>query len=204
MTTQRNETEHVASAIAALAGHAPDGFVLVAIDGPGGAGKSTLATAVAEALGGAERTTIVHVDDFYRPMAPEERLLLGPEEGYHRYFDWQRLRDQVLVPLVAGRAADYQRYDWATGAPAPDELRHVPRSGTVIVEGVFTARPELAAYYDLTVSVETPRDTCLHRQYARGHDHGPGNWVDRWRAAEEHYLTTTCLGDRADLTVKGC
>ncbi|TKA00508.1 uridine kinase [Actinacidiphila oryziradicis] len=200
VTTQQSQTEQVASAIAE---HAHDGFALVAIDGPGGAGKSTLATTLGEALGGAERTTIVRGDDFYRPMAPEERLLLSPEEGYHQYFDWQRLRDQVLIPLLAGQAADYQRYDWPTTALTTDELHHVPRSGTVIVEGVFTARPELANYYDLTVCVETPRDTCLHRQHARGHDHGPGNWIERWRAAEEHYLAATRLSARADLTVKG-
>jgi len=30
-------------------------------------------------------------------------------------------------------------------------LHHISRSGVVIVEGVYTARPELAGYYDLTV-----------------------------------------------------
>jgi hypothetical protein len=36
-----------------------------------------------------------------------------------------------------------------------------------------------------------------------GHDHGPGNWNERSRAAEEHYLGVTYLGARLDLTVKG-
>jgi uridine kinase len=179
------------------------GFALVSIDGPGGSGKSTLAAELARNLGGPAPVTLVEGDDFYRPRPAGQRLLLSPEDGYHQYFDWQRLRDQVLIPLTSGTAARYQRYDWPAGALAAGELRHVPRSGVVIVEGVYTARPELAGYYDLTVWVDTPRETCLHRQGERGHDHGPGNWNERWRAAEEHYMAATQPASRLDLTVKG-
>lgn len=201
VTTHQRVADRVAAAIAE---RVVDGSALIAIDGPGGAGKTMLAEAVAEILGGPDQATVVHGDDFYRPMPPEERLLLGPQEGYHQYFDWQRLRDQVIVPLASGRAANYQRYDWATGALAPGEIHHVPRSGAVIVEGVYTALPELARYYNLTVHVDTPRDICIQRLTNRGHDHGPENWIKRWRAAEDHYLTTTQLSSRVDLTIKGC
>ncbi len=200
MAGEPNETDRVARAIAA---RAQGGFALVSIDGAGGSGKSTLAADLAERLGGTGRVAVVHGDDFYRPMRAEERLLLSPQEGYNQYFDWQRLRDQVLIPLASGADARYQRYDWPTGDLAAGELHHVPRSGVVIVEGVYTARPELAGYYDLTVLVEAPRDVCLCRLDERGHDHGPGNWNERWRAAEEHYLAVTNPGARLDLTVKG-
>lgn len=195
-----SETDRVARAIA---GRAEGGFALVSIDGAAGSGKSTLAADLAERLGGIGPVTVVHGDDFYRPMRPAERLLLSPQEGYDQYFDWQRLRDQVLIPLTSGTGARYQRYDWPTGALAAGELHDVPRSGVVIVEGVYSARPELAEYYDLTVLVEAPRDVCLRRLHERGHDHGPGNWNERWRAAEEHYLAVTNPGARLDLTVKG-
>ncbi|TDC17910.1 uridine kinase [Streptomyces sp. 8K308] len=200
VTRQQSEITRIASAIAKCA---YDGFALIAIDGLGGAGKSTLAARLVEVLGGAQHAVVVHGDDFYRTMAPEERLRLTPEEGYQQYFDWERLRDQVLIPLATGKAASYQRYDWSTGALTTGRVG-VPPSGTVIIEGVYTARPELAHYFDLTVYVDTPRDTCLHRQHARGHDHGPSNWIERWRAAEEHYLTATEPSVRADLTVRGC
>src|SRR5690349_9390665 len=166
-----------------------EGFALVAFDGPGGSGKSTIAAEVAERLG-PDRAAVVHGDDFYRPMSPEERLLLSPREGYDRYFDRQRLRDQVLIPLASGAAAHYQRYDWLTGELAPGELHEVACCGVVIVEGVYTARPDLAGYYDLTIWVDAPREVCMRRLDERGHDHGPGNWNERWRAAEDHYIAT--------------
>ncbi|WP_327252519.1 uridine kinase family protein [Streptomyces sp. NBC_01244] len=169
---------------------------LLAVDGAGGSGKTTLATAVATLLGGA---VVVHVDDFYRPMPEHEREQLDAEQGYHRYFDWERLRDQVLIPLRAGRAVRYQLYDWSTGRLGA--WREVARGSVVIVEGVYSARPELAPYYDLTAYVDTPRDVCLRRVRARGEN--SEEWILRWRAAEDHYLRTTWPQTRAGLLVRG-
>ncbi|MFI0914632.1 uridine kinase [Streptomyces abikoensis] len=157
------------------------GCVLAALDGRAGAGKSTLAALLAEHLGGTDRATVVHGDDFLRPMPDDRRFSLDTVEGYHGYFDWPRLRDQVLAPLTRGR----------------------PARGTVIVEGVLTARPELAGFYDLTVFVDTPSEVCLQRLYARGRTPRREAWIARWRAVEEYYLTSTGLRERAHLTVHG-
>lgn len=201
MAADRAKAERVAHAITE---RTRGGFALVSIDGTGGSGKSTLTAEVGKCLGGEIAVTVVHGDDFYRPMPAEDRLLLSAEDGYDQYFDWQRLRDQVLIPLTSGTAGQYQRYDWPAGTLAAGELHHAPRSGVVIVEGVYTARPELAGYYDLTVWVDTPREICMRRLDERGDDHGPGNWSERWRAAEEHYLAVTRPAGRLDLTVTGC
>jgi uridine kinase len=198
--TDPKEADRVVQAITE---RARGGFALVSIDGPGGSGKSTLAAELAGRLTASQRVTVVHGDDFYRPMSAEDRLLLSPQDGYDRYFDWQRLRDQVLMPLASGAPAQYQRYDWPTGDLAAGELHHVPQSGTVIAEGVYTARPELEGYYDLTVWVEAPREVCMRRLDERRHDHGPGNWNERWRAAEEYYFAVTQPAARLDLTVRG-
>ncbi|MPY60138.1 uridine kinase family protein [Streptomyces spongiae] len=196
MTTIPTGAERVAAAADA---RTREGFALVALDGPGDSGKPTLAAGLAESRG----AVVVHGDDFYRPMDTEERARLDPAQGYHRYFDWQRLRAEVLAPLAAGRDAAYRRYDWGTGSLAPDEIHTVSRSGIVVVEGVYTARPELADHYDLVVYVDTPREESLRRLRARDHDRGPIDWVSRWRLAEEHYLAATRPEERAHLVVPG-
>lgn len=167
---------------------------LVAIDGAGGSGKSTLAAAVAGLLGGCP---VVAGDDFYRPMTAERRAALDPRQGYDGYFDWARLREQVLGPVRAGRAARYQRYDWERG-----ELggwREIGPGPVVIVEGVYVTRPELDRCHDFTVFVDTAREVCLRRLRARGEN--PEEWIMKWRAAEDYYLTATRPQDRADLVV---
>lgn len=100
----------------------------------------------------------------------------------------------------SGRGAAYRRYDWETGTLAPDEIHTVPRSG-IAVEGVYTARPELADHYDLLVFVDTPREEAMRRLRARGH--GPIGWESRWRLAEEQYVATTRPRERAHLVVAG-
>lgn len=182
-----------------------DGFALIGIDGTGGSGKSTLADRLAEVLrgpDGATPVTVVRGDDFYREMDPEERLRLTPAEGYELYYDWERLRDEVLTPLTSGRAATYRRYDWPSGKLA-GESHEVPHAGFVIVEGVYTVRPELEGFYDLSVFVDTPFALCLERMLARGHDHGPGNWLQRWQASDKYYFAKTEPWTRLDLIVKG-
>jgi uridine kinase len=172
------------------------GTTLVAIDGAGGSGKTSLADDVERAL---DDCVVVHGDDFYRPMPDAERRHLDAEEGYHRYFDWRRLQAQVLVPLSDERSARYQAYDWASGHLGL--WREVAPGGLVIVEGIYSARPELAPVYDLIVFVDAPREICLERLRAHG---SSTEWTPRWRAAEDYYLAATLPIAGAGLVVKGC
>lgn len=179
------------------ASHAAGGrTVLAALDGAGGSGKTTIAARIAARLPGC---SVVHADDFYRPMQEHARLQLDAEGGYQGYFDWQRLEAEVLSPLRAGRPATFQRYDWATAGLG--EIASVQPGGTVLVEGVYSMRPEVEHYYDLTVYVETPRDVCLRRLHDRGQN--PAEWIRRWRAAEDHYIERYRPEQRADLLVRG-
>lgn len=108
---------------------------LIGVDGPGGAGKSTLAEELRHRLSDA---VIVHMDDFYRVMDDQERRRLTPEQSCDRSFDWERLRDQVLSPLRDQRAAVYQRYDWVSGRL--EESHRVTPDSLVIIEGVGSMR----------------------------------------------------------------
>src|ERR1700760_2565887 len=83
---------------------------IVGIDGRGGSGKSTLGRALAAAHGG----VVAELDDFYRPSA--QRTV--PPRGHGGNYDLPRVRAQVLDPLLAGRDARYQRYDWDSDALA--------------------------------------------------------------------------------------
>jgi len=77
--------------------------LVIALDGPGAAGTSTLGANLGLRLAG----SVVEGDDFYRDMPEEQRWSLTPAQGVEEYFDWQRLRYEVLEPLRAGRTARY-------------------------------------------------------------------------------------------------
>ena len=174
----------------------PGQTTLVAIDGLTCAGKSTLAGQVADAL---QDAAIVGVDDFYRPLAAEEREMLGPKESCDRYFDWQRLLRDVLVPLSRQSRARYRRYDWVTNGLA--EWHEIERRKVVIAEGVFSTRPELMPYFSVTVYVDAPREVRLARLLDRGYP--DISWVDHWMAGEDWYVEHMHPNKQAALVLHG-
>lgn len=154
--------------------------VLVAIDGHSAAGKSTLARTLQRRL----EAQLVSGDDFYGVMDEAERFSLDAEAGYRRYYDHERLAAEVLEPLSNRQTARYRAYDWMTGALG--DYRETAPHGTILVEGVYVARPELRRYYDVCVLVETPERVREGRQQARAD--ASKAWLERWEDAERYYF----------------
>lgn len=169
------------------AGHDAD-VLVIAIDGHGAAGKSTLAAAVAEATGAA----LVHTDDFFDPAAPREQGLSG-------YYDWRRLRAEALEPLRAGRAAEFRRFDWEHGRGLDGTVSVAP-GPLIVLEGVFSASPELSDLVDRSVLVDTPEPERLRRLRAQT---TPSEWDDEWLKAEQAYFGLTRPPPSFDLVVSG-
>jgi uridine kinase len=169
--------------------------ILIGIDGLGGAGKTTLADAIAEAR---RHVQVVHGDDFYGPEERDWRSWTA-QQGYERYFDHQRLASELLEPLRDGRPGRFQRYDW--GQNTLGEWVDVTPHGVVVVEGVYLLRPELRPAWDVTVFVEVPRDVRAARLHARGQN--DAGWIDRWMAAEDYYEQVLDPAGLADLVVPG-
>ena len=138
---------------------------------------------------------IIQCDDFYRPL----NLQCTPEEAYEKYFDWRRLCDEALLPLRGGKPARYRRYDWSTDRLA--EWIEVEPREIILVEGVFSTRPELRALIDVAIFVETPREERLRRMSARPQP--STSRIDQWMAAEDWYLANVAPHTRADLVIAG-
>lgn len=170
-------------------------MTFVAIDGPSGAGKTTLAEALQNSRLAA---TVVHMDDFYSDEGVDPLGGLTPEEACDEYVDWQRLQELVLEPLKDGDNGYYQVYDWV--AHRPDTWVTLQPRGVLVIEGVYAMRPELREAYDVTVYVDTPSETRLSRLSMR-----PDNpvWVKRWAEAEEWYNENIRPVGYADVVVSG-
>jgi uridine kinase len=175
----------------------PSRPLVIALDGPSAAGTSTVAAIVGQRLS----ASVVGGDDFYRDMPEEQRWALTATQGVERYFDWQRLRREVLEPLRAGRAARYRPFSWLPEGGLDDRLVTVDATPIVLLEGVYAGRPELRDLVDLAVLVETPPDERHRRIVARGH--GNDVWWPRWGAAEDHYFTAIRPRESFDLVVSG-
>jgi uridine kinase len=182
----------VAAALEAV--EARSGRAVIAVDGYSAAGKSTFADALADVM----PAVVVRGDDFYRVMDEDDRARLSPPEGIARY-DWERLRDEVLSPVVEGRPATYRPYDWDMGQLAGRTIT-VPAASTVVVEGLFVSRHELERYFDLSVLVEAPPETRRRRQLERA---DASEWLRRWDAAERLFFERVRPPETFDVVVDG-
>ena len=172
------------------------GVLVLAIDGHGGAGKSTIAGAVARATGAA----LVHTDDFFRTPTVRPYPAAAGARAMACYYDWRRLRAQALEPLRARRAATFRRFDWERGRGLDGTVVVVEPGNLVLVEGVFSAAPELSDLVDRSVFVQTPEPERLRRLRRLV---TPEEWDDDWLAAEQAYFGLARPPSSFDLVVPG-
>ena len=170
---------------------------IISIDGFSGAGKSTLASELCKAD---DKITLVHMDDFYRVVDERTALLWSPQEGYENYFDWERLQLEVLRPLSESRLdICFGVYDWMKKEISRKVSFHA--KGPVIIEGVYSFRPELRGVINYSIFVDTPKDERVRRLEAR-HQNSL-EWRTRWLAAEAFYEENFNPRESAKISVKG-
>ena len=165
--------------------------LVVAIDGRSGSGKSTVAEAVAQAIG----AVIVPCDDFFAAsVSNAEWDRRAPEQRAADAVDWRRLKREAIEPLRTGRAARWFAFDFLAG-PRGDGTYPLQRTPTerapkpvVLLDGAYSARPELADVLDLSVLVEAAPITREARLAAREAPDFLRQWHARWDPAEEHYF----------------
>jgi molybdopterin-guanine dinucleotide biosynthesis protein A len=159
--------------------------VVIAIDGPSCAGKSILATAVGLRSG----ASVLEGDDFYRDTLPRlragQRAAMSDDAVVDAVIDWERLRDAALLPLRAGQSATFQPYDWDADDGRLGPPKMIPASDVIIVDGIYTARPELADLVDAAVYLGVDPQTRASRYAARNND---PDWARFWERGEAHYF----------------
>jgi uridine kinase len=165
------------------------------VDGRSGAGKSTLTASIARAIGGAN----INVDDFST----------GEVEGDPRTIkaivtdavDWRRLRAEALEPLFAGRAASWHPLDFVARKGLDARLVTCAPASVIILDGLYSARPELTDLLSLRVLVEAPQEIRARRLSAREGADFMRTWQPIWNAREDYYFSVVCPRDTFDLVV---
>lgn len=154
---------------------------LLCIDGPSGAGKTTLAAAVARL---APEARVVHMDALY--------------DGWDGLPRVDQQLATLLTPLAGGRPGTYRRYDWHAGHYA--ETVTVDPRPLLVLEGVGSWSPAYASLVTLVVWVDAPVTQRLTRAVARD----GVELEDRlrtWAREEEAHFARTGAWERADVVV---
>jgi uridine kinase len=156
---------------------------LVSIDGPAGAGKTTLADEVAALAPGA---VVVHMDDLY--------------EGWDGLPEVSRQLAGLLRPLADRLPGSYRRYDWHAGEFA--ETVTVEPTDLLVLEGVGSGCRMQDDLIGVLVWVDAPYDLRMRRGIDRdGEDFAP-HW-EAWAEAEQAVFAQHRTRERADFVVDG-
>lgn len=184
--------------------HSP---ILVVIDGGSGAGKSSLAFLLEKEID----SVVVPSDDFFSAHIPDwEWDARSIPERARDVLDWQRLRADVLGPLLAGKTARWHPFDFAAGL-RPDgtyalsehfvEKQAAP---VIILEGAYSSSQEIADLVDLTVYMDVPVFERHQRLDKREDDKQfLKRWHSLWDEVEEYYFANVMPKSAFDLVVSG-
>ncbi|MBP8931466.1 MAG: (d)CMP kinase [Paracoccus sp.] len=166
---------------------------LVVIDGPSGAGKSTLARALAGCL----PATVVEGDDFFIGgvgIRDEDPASLAAT-----CIDWRAQR-VVLAQLLSLRDAEFHPFDWDRfDGSRTVTAKRLSANPVIILEGVYSNRPELRDLVDYAVLVMASKLCRRQRLIARGETIGP--WETQWHRAEDWYFRHLAPPDAFDFII---
>lgn len=165
--------------------------VLIAIEGFGGSGKTTLAEQLRDALRDAY---IINIDDFII------KAKLTEPSWDKGAFDRERLEQQVLIPATTGKDVAYQKLIWETDNLS--EPVNMPKVAYLIVEGISSYHPNIAKYYDYKIWVDTPIELAKERGHSRdGSNENAQHW-DLWAENDLKYQQKYHPEQVADFTIE--
>ena len=156
---------------------------LICIDGPAGAGKTTLAAAIELAEPEAH---VVHCDELL--------------QGWRGLPGLGATLETMLRPLAEGQESSWTRWAWDRAAWA--ESHPVSPGGLLVLEGTGSWAPAYADLVGTLVWVEAPRDVRLARGMARDGEHMRQQW-QTWLEDEAELHARLGTRVRADIVVDG-
>lgn len=167
------------------------GKCLVAIDGRCSSGKTTYGDFLAKHL----NATLLHMDDFF--LRPEQRT---PE----RYaepggnVDRERFLEQILSVMDRNDTIMYQPFD--CDVMKLGEVRYLPKTKIVIVEGCYSMHPDLIDYYDFRMFLHVNSEKQMNRIRKRNPDKAE-IFRSKWIPLEEKYFKTFRTAKYSDVFI---
>jgi uridine kinase len=158
---------------------------VLAVDGPAGSGKTTLADAIrAELAARRSGVVVMHMDDVYAGWTGLDDELSD------------RIQAQILEPLARSEPARWQRYDWH--AERFDGWETFAPPDVLVLEGCGSGARAHAAYTTLLVWTEADRDTRIRRGLERDGEQVLPNWL-AWMDLERAHFAANRTRARADI-----
>lgn len=157
---------------------------LVAIEGRYGAGKTTLAEALAAETG----WPVFHMDDVYPGWT-------GLAASVDLLACW------VVMPLLNGANPRWRRYDWVQGRLA--EWRTASVTDGLIIEGSGCGAAEIRPYLSILVWIDAPDEVRYRRLDLRDDAEAYAPYRGIWAHQENVFYAAHTPWEYADVVIDG-
>jgi uridine kinase len=156
---------------------------VIAIDGPAGAGKTTLAHEIFLALSPKMSVNVVHMDDLYDGW---ENALTN---------DLSQILQYLAGQHQSQHPANLSRYNWATSSFDPTEV--IEPADLLILEGVGSGDKSLQDQFAALIWIDIDPNIGVQRVTERD---GPGvtNQMQKWLGTQQQYFSQHSTREKAD------
>jgi uridine kinase len=156
---------------------------IIAIDGPAGAGKTTLAHEIFLALSPKMSVNVIHMDDLY--------------DGWDNALtdDLTQILKYLVLKHQSQESANLARYNWATNSFDANEV--VTPSDLLVLEGVGSGDKSLQDQFAALIWIDIDPEIGVKRVIERD---GPGVSIQmqKWLGTQQQYFSQHSTREKAD------
>ncbi|CAB4584714.1 MAG: AAA family ATPase [Actinobacteria bacterium] len=156
---------------------------IIAIDGPAGAGKTTLAHEIFLALSPKMSVNVIHMDDLY--------------DGWDNALteDLTQILKYLVLKHQSQEPANLARYNWATNSFDANEV--VTPSDLLVLEGVGSGDKSLQDQFAALIWIDIDPEIGVKRVIERD---GPGVSIQmqKWLGTQQQYFSQHSTREKAD------
>lgn len=161
---------------------------IIAIDGPAGAGKTTLAKKLQTAYSH-QKVEIVHMDNLYDGWENALGISLT-----------RTLEQGIARPVSQGKAFEYRKFDWLEMKYG--ELKRFPAPDLLILEGVGSGQRAIRKYLDQLIWIDVQPEVGLNRVLRRDGDYIENHMIV-WQMKESEHFKQENTRDCATIRIDG-
>jgi uridine kinase len=156
---------------------------IIAIDGPAGAGKTTLAHEIFLALSPKMSVNVIHMDDLYNGW---DSALTDDLSEILQYLSAQHQRQEPTK---------ISRYNWATSSSEPPE--EMAPADLLILEGVGSGDKSMQDQFAALIWIDIDPEIGVKRVIERD---GPGVRIQmqKWLGTQQQYFSQHSTREKAD------
>lgn len=168
--------------------------IILAIDGPCGSGKSSLARRLSQLY----EANVFHLDDYF--LTPELRTDRRLEEPGGNV-DYERFYQEIILGIESKKSFSYFKYNCKSNTKEQIDVEGSKKLN--VIEGSYSLHPYLRDSYDIKVFLTVEPEVQRQRILLRNGEEMALRFFNEWIPLENFYFKELSIENKADIVIDG-